>query len=71
MTTFRPGDGLLPGEYRVNVECWRVPPSMTSPQPPQSYVPAPFQSGTTNGFTVHVPAESREPIELSFDVPNR
>ena len=24
VTTFRPDDGLLPGEYQVSVECWEV-----------------------------------------------
>lgn len=27
-TSFEPGDGLLPGKYRVRVECWRQAPMM-------------------------------------------
>jgi hypothetical protein len=27
-TSFEEGDGLVPGEYRVSVECWKSPPGM-------------------------------------------
>ena len=29
--TRRPGDGLMPGRYRVGVSCWLQPPDMASP----------------------------------------
>ncbi len=38
-STFRPGDGLYPGEYRVNIECWKSPPSAYTRSPGESYVP--------------------------------
>jgi len=69
VTTFQPGDGLLPGEYRVNVECWEVPPSMDSVQRPKSYLPEQFRSGATSGFKILVAADARGPIELNLDVP--
>jgi hypothetical protein len=31
VTTFKPGDGLVPGKYQVNIECWQQPPSMAAP----------------------------------------
>ena len=31
------GDGLLPGKYKVSVECWVVPPTMGGA--PKSYIP--------------------------------
>ena len=67
-TTFQPNDGLMPGAYRVNIECWELRPSMDAPAG-KSYVPIKFQSGMTNGFEVVVPADSSGPIELSFEVP--
>jgi len=36
VTSFSGGDGLVPGTYRVNVECWKVPPTMETPG--ESYV---------------------------------
>jgi hypothetical protein len=30
--SFTEGDGLVPGKYRVRVECWKVPPSMDGPE---------------------------------------
>lgn len=27
----RPGDGLMPGRYRVGVSCWKKPPDVASP----------------------------------------
>ena len=40
--TWKPGDGLMPGRYRVGVECWKVPPTMGGPKP-VSYVPLKFR----------------------------
>ncbi len=31
VTSFRPGDGLVPGTYRVMVECWKVEPANGKP----------------------------------------
>jgi hypothetical protein len=30
-TSFEDGDGLVPGTYRVRVECWKVAPTMDKP----------------------------------------
>ena len=54
VTTFRKGDGLMPGRYKLGVECWDVPPRMGSPTPPVSYVPERYQSAATSGLTVSV-----------------
>ena len=69
VTSFRDGDGLLPGEYRVNVECWKFRPEMGSLERPISYVPDQFQSGMTNGFRVVVPSGGTSVVEARFDVP--
>ena len=38
-SSFKTGDGLLPGKYVVNVECWEVPPSMGAGPPAKTAVP--------------------------------
>ena len=43
-SSYGQGDGLHPGKYTVNVECWEVPPSMDGLTPPKSYVPADFRA---------------------------
>jgi len=46
-TTFDDGDGLIPGRYRVAVDCWDKPPRAEGP-PSNSLVPPPYnQSGTS------------------------
>jgi hypothetical protein len=30
--TWVEGDGLMPGKYRVSVECWKVPPKIDGPR---------------------------------------
>ena len=39
-TSFADGDGLVPGTYRVRIECWKSPPTMGAPG--NSYVPPDF-----------------------------
>ena len=39
-TSFDPGDGLIPGTYRISVECWKTPPGMGKPA--SSFVPKGF-----------------------------
>jgi hypothetical protein len=68
--TFVDGDGLVPGTYSVNIECWKEPPSM-GPQASQgiSYVPEKHRSGATSGFLIEVPMDAKEPIKVEHDVP--
>ena len=68
VTSFREGDGLVPGMYKVGVECWEVPPSMETNLPGKSYVPEKFQSPQTSGLkiTIQPGAGKQTP---TFDVP--
>jgi hypothetical protein len=62
VTSFQPGDGLLPGSYSVRIECWRQRPSEMSKG--ISYVPV--------GYTppeVTIEQGTRGPRTLTFDVP--
>ena len=69
--TFAPGDGLLPGKYHVNLECWEVEGTMSNPAGGKSWIPAPYQSAGKNKFEVIVGPDDSGPIEVSFDVPKR
>ncbi|MBN1393698.1 MAG: hypothetical protein JW959_01520 [Pirellulales bacterium] len=67
-TSFREGDGLVPGKYLASVECWEKPPSMSDPTPPVNLVPERFRSAQTSGleFTVD---PGRKSVSLDWDVP--
>jgi hypothetical protein len=65
-TTIHPDDGLLPGKYRVHVECWDVPPSMANPVG-QSRVPPKFQNAATSGLELVVKSDETS-HEANFDV---
>ena len=70
VTTFDKGDGLIPGAYKVGVECWEVPPQMDSPQAAKSYVPTKYQSPITSGLEVTVEPRQRS-VKLRFAVPRQ
>jgi hypothetical protein len=42
VSTSQIGSGLVPGKYRVNVECWKDPPTME--RPGTSHVPVGWQA---------------------------
>ena len=64
-TSFEDGDGLVPGEYRVSVECWKTPPGMGGPGAAAgvSYVGPGFDPPNL------VVAEDKGPIEFNLEVP--
>jgi hypothetical protein len=66
-TTIHPGDGLLPGEYRVHVACWDVPPTMENPAG-KSCVPANYRSAATSSLELVVKSDESM-HEANFDVP--
>jgi hypothetical protein len=70
VTTFKKGDGLLPGKYRITVECWETPPQMGSPTSAKSYVPDSYRSAATSNFTVQVESGQKE-VNLHLDVPRK
>jgi hypothetical protein len=67
VTSFRPGDGLLPGKYRVSVDCWEVPPTMDGP-PAKSWVPPKYSNAQTSGLEITVQADGPT-SDLRFDIP--
>ena len=64
VTSFSDGDGLVPGTYRVSVECWQTPPDAAG-TPGISYVADDFSPEN-----VSIPVdEGRQTIDL--DVPKK
>ena len=61
VTSFSEGDGLVPGSYRVRVECWKKVPTMGTPG--ESYIAADYQL-----TTVEVGAEAGT-VDVPLDVP--
>jgi hypothetical protein len=59
VTTFQKGDGLVPGRYKLAVECWEIPPRMGSPTPAKSYLPKRYQSAVASGLAVLVESGQR------------
>ena len=64
--TFDPGDGLMPGQYTMHVECWQTPPNMEG-KPVKSFVPGKYQSAQTSGFEVEITTDMRSK-EVNLDV---
>ena len=59
--------GLFPGTYRINIECWKSPPTMGGP-PAVSYVAEAILRGDDR-LVMQVTAGS--PLIYNFDVPAR
>lgn len=55
--------GLVPGKYAINIECWETTPSMETGAPGKSYVPGTFQAPAVE---IAVGDKSKE---VTFDVP--
>jgi hypothetical protein len=55
-------EGLVPGRYAVQVECWETPPNMDG-KPVKSYLPTTYRASE---LTVDLGAKSKV---LTFDIP--
>jgi len=70
VSTFEEGDGLLPGSYKIGVECWLNPPEMGSMVPARSAVSAKYQSAASSGLELIVNPDERL-VEIQLDVPKQ
>lgn len=68
VTTFAPGDGLIPGKYRIAIECWETPPRMGQLAPPKSCVPDRYSSPASSGLCLTVEA-GQGSVTLDLDIP--
>lgn len=64
--TFKPGDGVMPGKYKIYIECWETPPNMDG-KPVKSFVPQMYQNVDTSGFTMDITSDSAAQT-ADFDV---
>ena len=67
-TSWEEGDGIVPGKYRLFVECWKIPPTRTGP-PPLSYVADKYMAGATSDLEVTITAESADEF-FQWDFPS-
>ena len=66
VTTWDRGDGLVPGRYKVRVECWEIPPELGGTEG-KSYVPAKYQCPTTTDLVVEIAPDDRSrTLELNL-----
>lgn len=65
--TWEEGDGLMPGKYRVSIECWKSPPSMGDPST-LSYVPIDLRIAARSQWEIEV-TPGGEALEIERDVP--
>ena len=66
VTSFDPGDGLVPGKYKLAIECYETPPNMQG-KPVKSYIDAKYMNGETSGFELDVQPKAR-PITFNVDL---
>lgn len=65
-TSYEPGDGLIPGTYKVAVECYETPPNMEGKRV-KSYIDAKYMNGETSGFELTVEPKDR-PIRFDIEL---
>lgn len=66
VSSFADAEGLFPGEYRVHVHCWEIPPTMDGP-PARSYLPPKYDRPNTSGLALIV-KEGSPAIEFNVDI---
>lgn len=66
VTTYDPGDGLLPGKYQVAVECYETPPNMDG-KPVKSFIDKKYMNGETSGFELNIEPNSKA-IEFNLEL---
>ena len=69
VTTLTEGDGLVPGTYRVAVQCCE--PAVGGPGEGLSHVPLKYSSPATSGLEITIKPGTRGPVNLEFDIPKR
>jgi hypothetical protein len=64
--SFNKSNGLIPGRYRIGVECWKVKPNMEG-RPTVSYIDGRFENPQTSGLEVTIePGEGATHLELDL-----
>ena len=63
-TSFEPGDGLVPGSYKIAVECYETPPNMDG-KPVKSYIDDRYINGETSELELTVEPGAKA---IDFDI---
>jgi hypothetical protein len=63
---FEDGDGLVPGAYAVNIDCWDVSQQRGGKQTTGSCIPTKYQRGFQE---LAVPADASEPLTVEWVIP--
>lgn len=67
VTTRTPGDGLIPGTYRIAVECWEIEPTDT--RPGKSYTAERYTDPASSGLELKIERGTRETVRWDYDIP--
>lgn len=64
------GAGLVPGSYRIAVECWKLPPDESRAESPfgVSHVPKKYRDPATSGLHFEVKSGAG-PVDVQFEIP--
>lgn len=58
VTTWDRGDGLMPGRYKITVECWEITPELGGAEG-KSFVPKKYQDPTITDLAVDIAPDDR------------
>ena len=67
-TTFKENDGLIPGRYFVNLECWAEQ-EIENSSSRKSLIPEKFQNGSESGLELNVSPSAWGGMTVNFDIP--
>jgi hypothetical protein len=67
--TFTPDDGLLPGKYKLRVDCWKTPPNMEG-KTVVSYLPGKYQDAAKSELEFTVDA-SKKSLTFNIDLKSK
>ncbi|QDU25770.1 hypothetical protein ETAA8_08410 [Anatilimnocola aggregata] len=68
VTSYEAGDGLVPGKYSVNIECWDTPVTEDS-SAGKSYLPSNYGELIKSQLPIDIPLDARGPVQVILDVP--
>lgn len=68
LSTFTPGDGILPGEYAVTIISYEVPPSLGAIGKEVWAIPRKYGDPQLSGLKAVIKEDDHEPLELDFDL---
>ena len=69
LSSFRSGDGVVPGEYQVSINTRTSGPTPEDPNAPEVWeAPKKYGNPASSGLTATVPSEGKSDLEFNFDL---